>query len=121
MADAILLPILPICFREQTDPKQGPRFRSLVALQRWVQLQMPNLSSNAPLRVSQLDRIVGEAEQYLCDIFRRKCRVPFIVEKEFLSSGFAWKVLNQRMLMFESSKSGRSETSDQGCQSLFDF
>jgi hypothetical protein len=105
-ADSILLPILPICFRDQADPKQGPRFRSLVALQRWVQLQMPNLSSNAPLSVSQLDEVVGEAEQYLCDIFRRKCRVPFIVEKQFLSSGFAWKVLNQRMLMFESSKSG---------------
>ena len=31
--------------------------------------------------------------------------MPFLVEKEFLSHGFAWKVLDQRLLMFESSKS----------------
>jgi hypothetical protein len=104
-ADSLLLPILPICFRCENDPKQGPRFRSLIALQRWVSLQMPKGSDDQPLNASQLDEVVREAEQYLCEIFRRKCRVPFIVEKEFVSHGFAWKVLDKRMLMFQSSKS----------------
>jgi len=30
--------------------------------------------------------------------------VPFIVEKEFVSHGFAWKTIDKRLLMFESSK-----------------
>jgi hypothetical protein len=104
-ADALLLPILPICFRDIGDKKQGPRFRSLLALQRWVPLQRPGVTADPPLTNAQLDQIVYEAEEYLCDIFKRKCRVPFIVEKEFLSHGFAWKVLDKRLLMFESSKS----------------
>jgi hypothetical protein len=103
-ADSLLLPILPICFREKGDPKQGPRFRSLLALQRWVQLQRPDATDDPPLSASQLDQIVSEAEEYLCEIFKRKCRVPFIVEKEFVSRGFAWRVLDQRLLMFASSK-----------------
>lgn len=104
-ADALLLPILPLCFRDKGDKRVGPRFPSLVALQRWVQFQRPDPADDPPLSVSELDQIVNEAETYLCEIFRRKCRVPFIVEKEFVSHGFAWKVLDKRLLMFESSKS----------------
>jgi hypothetical protein len=104
-ADGLLLPILPLCFREKSDKKIGPRFPSLVALQRWVTLQTPDAVAHEPLTESQLDLIVDEVETYLCEIFRRKCRVPFLVEKEFLSHGFAWKVLDRRLLMFESSKS----------------
>lgn len=104
-ADGLLLPILPICFRDKTDPKKGTRFRELLALQRWVMLPTPP-TGLAPLSSDQLDQIVEEAEMYLCEIFRRKCRVPFIVKKEFVSRGFAWTVLNQKLLMFTSSKTG---------------
>ena len=104
-ADGLLLPILPICFRNSTDPKKGTRFRELLALQRWVMLPTPP-AGPAPLSSAQLDQIVDEAETYLCEIFRRKCRVPFIVKKEFVSRGFAWAVLNQKLLMFTSSKTG---------------
>jgi TIR domain len=103
-ADSLLLPILPICFRDKHDSKKGPRFPSLLALQRWVQFQTPATTAKNPLSDVQLDEIVNEAEQYLCQIFQRKCRVPFIVEKEFVSRGFAWKVLDKRLLMFHSSK-----------------
>jgi hypothetical protein len=103
-ANALLLPILPICFRQDGDRSKGPRFRSLAALQRWVELQTPSAFLGPPLNNSQLDQIVNEAETYMCELFRRKCRVPFIVEKEFLSRGFAWKALDKRLLMFESSK-----------------
>jgi hypothetical protein len=103
-SDAILLPILPLVFRDTSDPKPGPRFPSLLALQRWVQLQRPAETANPPLRASQLDQIVNETETYLCEIFKRKCRVPFIVEKEFVSHGFIWSVLDKRLLMYQSLK-----------------
>jgi hypothetical protein len=102
-ADGLLLPILPICFRSRDDQKVGPRFRSLLALQRWVSMETP-ASVDSPLNGAQLDRIVGEAERYLCEIFQRKCRVPFLVENEFVSHGFAWKVLDKRLLMFAASR-----------------
>jgi hypothetical protein len=104
-ADALLLPILPLCFRDKGDRKVGPRFPSLLALQRWVSIQRPDPADDPPLSIKQLDGIVYDAETYLCEMFQRKCRVPFIVEKEFVSHGFAWKVLDKRLLMFESSKS----------------
>ena len=104
-AEALLLPILPICFRDVGDPLKGPRFLSLRALQRWVQLQRPDATTDPPLNNAQLDEIVNEAEEYLCEVFKRKCRVPFIVEEVFLSHGFAWRVLDKRLLIFESAKS----------------
>ena len=60
------------------------------------------LGATSMLTPDQLDKITDEAETYVCEIFRRKCRVPFIVEKEFVSKGFAWTVLDKRLLMFES-------------------
>ena len=102
-ANATLLPILPICFRNADDTKQGPRFRSLLALQRWVSLVNPNTVDD-PLSADQLDKIAYEAEKYLCEIFSRKCRVPFLVKKEFMSQGFDWDVLDKHLLMFKASK-----------------
>jgi hypothetical protein len=121
-ADALLLPILPIVFRDEGDHKLGPRFRSLLALQRWVPLQRPDGTADPPLSDRQLDQIISEAETYMCEIFKRKCRVPFIVEKEFLSRGFAWKVLDKRLLMYQSSKSqsARLQTKVLSHCSLFD-
>lgn len=121
-ANALLLPILPICLRDPGDSRRGPRFRSLVALQRWIPIQLPPVTNVLPLSAHQLEQIVGEAEKYLCEIFRRKCRVPFLVKKEFISHGFAWKVLDERLLMFESSKiqSLRLQTKVLSHCSLFD-
>ncbi|MES5482120.1 toll/interleukin-1 receptor domain-containing protein [Bradyrhizobium sp. INPA03-11B] len=102
-AGSLLLPVLPICFRELADRKRGPRFPSLFALQRWVEMPLPAKSSQ-PLSQKQLEEIVEEAEQYLCEVFQRKCRVPFLVEREFVSRGFAWNVLDKRLLMFQSTK-----------------
>lgn len=104
-ADGLLLPILPICFRASTDKKFGPRFPSLLALQRWVPLPLPDLTSDAPLSNAQLEAIINAVEEYLCEIFRRKCRVPFLVQKEFQSRGFSWNVVDAHRLMYRSSKS----------------
>jgi hypothetical protein len=121
-ADGLLLPILPICFRPAGDPKRGPRFPSLLALQRWVPLQLPPAAAHPPLTDAQLAQVVDEAEKYLSEIFRRKCRVPFIVKKEFVSRDFVWKVLDQRLLMYESSKTHGGRLSTKVCShcSMFD-
>lgn len=104
-ADGLLLPVLPICFRKPGDPKKGTRFRSLLALQRWLMFRTPALGKD-PLATTQLDEIVHEAETYLCEIFRRRCRIPFLVKQEFVSQGFDWETLNQKLLMFASSRTG---------------
>ena len=104
-ADGLLLPVLPICFREKADSKKGTRFRSLQALGRCLQFLAPTAGA-IPLSDDQLNEIVKESEEYLCDIFRRKCRVPFLVKKEFISHGFAWAVLDHKLLMFESARTG---------------
>src|ERR1022692_1403225 len=82
-ADGLLLPVLPICFRDKSDSKKGTRFRSLLALGRWLLFQTPT-AGTAPLSGDQLNEIVSETEGYLCEIFRRKCRIPFLVKKEFI-------------------------------------
>ena len=121
-ADAQLLPILPVCFAQAGDPKKGPRFRSLLALRRWVSMTLPDPASKSPLTDDQLDEIVTAAEKYQCEIFQRKCRVPFLVEKHFVSQGFDWKEVDKKLLMFESLKraSARLKTSVLSHCSIFD-
>ena len=103
-ANGMLLPVLPLCFRSQNDPKNGPRFNSLLQLQRWIPLPFQAPLPVPPLTEDELNRVVSEMEMYLCEIFQRKCRVPFIVEKEFVSRNYRWRILDQRLLMCESLK-----------------
>jgi hypothetical protein len=121
-ADASLVPILPITFRDVTDPKQGPRFRSLLELQRWVQLPKSPSDAKPPLSSEQLQEIQHQMEDYMCEIFKRKLRVPFIVEKEFSTRGFDWSVVSGPLLIYRSSKppSGRVITKVFSHCSLFD-
>jgi hypothetical protein len=121
-ADSLLLPILPVCLRNPGDTKQGPRFPSLLALQRWIDVPNPAAGAAPPLTDGQLTQIVDEAEKYLCEIFRRKCRVPFLVEKQFVNRGFGWKVLDKRLLMYESSKRHSARLEMKVCShcSIFD-
>lgn len=104
-ADGLLVPIMPICFRAAADTRPGTRFRELMPLQRWMRLELPRPGAS-PLNSGQLDGILQAAEKYMCEIFQRKCRVPFLVQKEFLSKGFSWATLDQRLLMYQSSKTG---------------
>jgi hypothetical protein len=103
-ANGLLLPVLPLCFRDKADGKKGPRFVSLAQLQRWVALPLPPAGATPPLTAAELDQIVGEMEQYLCELLQRKCRVPTIVEKEFVARSFTWKLLDKRLLVGESVK-----------------
>lgn len=121
-ANALMLPILPVCFRERTERKLGPRFRSLLELQRWLSLETPSASTIPPLSEDDLAKINVQMEAYMCEIFQRRCRVPFIVEKEFVSREFEWRILDRRLLMFESVKehSPRLETKVLSHCSVFD-
>lgn len=104
-ADSLLLPVLPLCFRAASDKRRGPRFTSLQSLMRWVPLPLPPPAAVPPaLSDTDLEYIVKETEQYYCEIFQRKCRVPFLVRKEFMSRGFEWRVMDQKLLMYWSSK-----------------
>lgn len=101
-ANGLLLPVLPLCFRN--DGKKGSRFTALTQLQRWVALPLPGAGTTPPLTDAALEQIVSEMEQYLCELIQRKCRVPFLVEKEFTSRSFTWKLLDKRLLVGESVK-----------------
>lgn len=103
-ANGLLLPVLPLCFRDTSDTKKGSRFASLTQLQRWIALSLPTASAKPPLSDLDLDQIVSETEQYLCELIQRKCRVPSIVEKEFIQRSFTWKLLDKRLLVGESIK-----------------
>jgi len=103
-ADGLLLPILPVWFRATSDRRIGTRFSSLLSLQRWVEVPLPDVTSSEPLSEVQLNQIIHSAEEYLCEILRRKCRVPFLVQNEFQSKGFTWDVLDKHRFMYRSSK-----------------
>jgi TIR domain len=104
-ANGLLVPILPICFRREGDPKKGPRFRSLQDLQRWIEMPLVEPQQAPPLTNDNLNLLISGMEQYLCELFQRKCRIPFLVEKEFVARNYSWKMLDQRLLMCESVKS----------------
>lgn len=101
-ANALLLPVLPVVFRVATDHRHGPRFLSLLSLQRWI--SMAHSPPATVLMPEELDTIVKEMETYLCEIFQRKCRVPFLVEKQFVSRNYSWGMLDQRLLISEAKK-----------------
>jgi hypothetical protein len=101
-ANGDLLPVLPVCLRRKDDYRKGPQFRSLRDLQRWIDIPLRHTGER--LSAADLDAIVDELEGYLSEIFRRKCRVPFIVEREFVSREFGWRHLDKRLFMYESSK-----------------
>ncbi|WP_152683506.1 toll/interleukin-1 receptor domain-containing protein, partial [Delftia tsuruhatensis] len=101
-ADSMLIPILPVVFRSQEDRKKGPRFRALFSLQRWIDIPFSDVSTQKTLSAAELEKITIEIETYLCDIFVRKCRVPFLVERSFKEAGYDWQALNSSLLMFKS-------------------
>lgn len=120
-ADSTLVPILPVVFRNLGDRKIGPRFRSLQALQRWVMIDNFDTTQRTALSNADLDRIVYELETYMCEIFRRKCRVPFIVEREFTQYGFDWQIKNKPLFIYGSAKgAGRVNTRVLTHCSIFD-
>jgi hypothetical protein len=101
-ANGMLLPILPLCFRAASDGKKGPRFASL-RNPRWIALPLP-AAAISPLPNDQLAEIANQMEEYLCELIQRKCRVPFLVEREFVTRSFSWKMLDKKILVGESVK-----------------
>ncbi|TQO08249.1 UNVERIFIED_ORG: TIR domain-containing protein [Citrobacter freundii] len=104
IADGMLIPILPVVFRTKSDQKKGPRLRTLLNLQRWVDMPFEDAHVQTPLSEDELDTVTQQIETYLCDIFIRRCRVPFIVENSFKDAGYDWASLNKALSMYRSSK-----------------
>lgn len=102
IADGKLIPILPIVFRSESDSTKGPRFRTLLSLQRWLEMPFIDASEKTALSPADLDKITLELETYLCDIFVRKCRIPFLVRENFIKAGYDWNALNQTLSVYKS-------------------
>ena len=101
-ADGMLIPILPVVFRTKSDKWKGPRLRTLFNLQRWVDMPFADAPAQTMLSAHELDTITQEIETYLCDIFIRRCRVPFLVENSFRGAGYDWTTLNKTLSMYKS-------------------
>lgn len=98
---AQLIPVLPICCKQIDDPTKGPRFRSLRELQRWVEVKP---CTGDELDESKLKEIMSEIEDYLCEIYKRKLRVPFLVKKQFITRGFTWEFFNKKINIYKSER-----------------
>ena len=90
LANGQLIPVLPLLFLRPKERQRISRFRSLATLQRGCELRAELDGSVPPLNDDELAHVLAETEDYLADIFRRKLRVPFLVEKEFTNRGFQW-------------------------------
>jgi hypothetical protein len=103
-ANAQLLPIFPVCCRDEDDHRRGPRFRSLMDLQRWEPVTLRPHRPAMPLEETELDRIMDEIESYLCEIYRRKSKIPYEVSKRFKDHDFAWTALDDSRRLYQSLK-----------------
>ena len=92
LANGRLIPVLPLLFftPEERRRRKPCRFRSLASLQRGCVLRAEADGGVPLLTKDELTQVLEEIEIYLTDIFRRKLRVPFLVQKEFLSKSFEW-------------------------------
>lgn len=88
-ANGELIPILPVLILAPNERRKISRFRSLATLQRGCEFAARNGIHNN-FTLPELDEILDELEIYLRDIFQRRLRVPFLVEKEFTSRGYDW-------------------------------
>jgi hypothetical protein len=89
-ANGQLIPVFPLLFLLQDERRRTSRFRSLATLQRGCEFQAADGTSALKLSADDLDHILVGLEEYLSEIFQRRLRVPFLVEKEFTSRGYDW-------------------------------
>lgn len=94
MANAQLIPILPICFRPHDDGGNGPRFKVLRDLYRWLDVKGNNAT----------DDIADNLSEFLLDIYNRKRTMPGIMENAFKKRGYSWTEIDPKKLYFSSAK-----------------
>jgi hypothetical protein len=104
MANAHLVPILPVCCRAENDGRQGPRFRALWELRRYVPVKFRPDKASDPLEEMELGSIMAAMETYLCELYRRKLRVPYVVSEQFRAAGFTWTPVDLGRYIYESVK-----------------
>ncbi|KHN56272.1 toll/interleukin-1 receptor domain-containing protein [Pectobacterium fontis] len=104
LANGMLVPILPVVFLGAEESRVKPRIKSLEYLQRWVSFEFDGECKSKELTTTQLNRITHEIETYLSDIFIRRCRVPYIVERKFEKAGYDWNLIDKPHAMYKSIK-----------------
>lgn len=85
-ANGLLIPVLPVILRRPGERLLVSRFRSLASLQRGCLVE----NDGGELSDNELDYILEEMESFLMEVFRRKLRIPFLVEREFTDRGYNW-------------------------------
>jgi hypothetical protein len=89
-ANGQFIPVFPVLVLAPNERCRVSRFRSLTTLQSGCDFRLANDISSFELSPPDREKILAELENYLCTIFRRRLRVPFLVEKEFTSRGYEW-------------------------------
>ncbi|MBX3738951.1 MAG: toll/interleukin-1 receptor domain-containing protein [Candidatus Didemnitutus sp.] len=89
-ANGNLIPVLPVLFRQPGERVLCSRFRGLETLQRGAVLELPGRDMPARLEDSFVATVLGEMEQFLSDIYRRRLDLPHRVKSSFLADNYEW-------------------------------
>lgn len=94
-ANASLVPVIPLCIRDESDKNKGTRFRKLKSLMRYLESD-PSLSN--------IDQVTEDIMEFLANVFKRKREVPQRVQSKFVDRGYSWKDIDSKRLLYESGK-----------------
>lgn len=103
------IPILPICFKNESITQRGSRFTKLRPINRYV-----DITYKKKLCDEELDEILDEVELFLSQLFQNRHKYPYIIEEVFKDYNFNWE---QHTPMKPIYKSTRRE--DRGMTKVF--
>jgi len=98
-ANGQLIPVLPVVIHPPDERVIVSRFRSLAYLQRGLNVE----TTSTTFSDDQLEAILKEIETFLGEIYRRKLRVPFLLQAEFTGKGYSWDARDK--IIYEALKS----------------
>lgn len=90
LANGNLIPVLPVLFRKPDERILCSRFRALATLQRNALVELNAGDTLGNITQPGLLKILQEMEEYLCDIFQRRLRVPHCVQRDFTKFSYEW-------------------------------
>lgn len=105
-ANGLLIPVFPVVVHAPDEKVIVSRFRSLASLQRGLNFE----TTSGTLTNEQLESILDEIERFLGEIFRRKLRVPYLMETEFTGKGYTWSARDH--IIYEALKNNNGRFSN---------
>lgn len=100
-ANGLLIPVLPVVIHNPEERVVVSRFRSLASLQRGLNFE----TTCQILTDEQLESFLNEIESFLGEMYRRKLRVPYLLQTEFVGRGYTWLVRDH--IIYEAKNTGR--------------